>query len=47
MYPMRDRKAKDSLPTAQPATVARPAEGASSPQSMRMVVDLPAPLAPR
>ena len=34
-------------PTSTPPTVAVPEVGRSSPQSMRMVVDLPAPLLPR
>src|SRR5579863_49868 len=33
--------------TAKPPTVARPEVGGSSPQRIRMVVDLPAPLGPR
>src|SRR5579864_6520473 len=33
--------------TSNPPTVARPEVGGSSPQRMRMVVDLPAPLGPR
>ncbi len=33
--------------TSCPATVAWPSEGESSPHSIRMVVVLPAPLAPR
>src|ERR1035437_8608497 len=41
------RTASGLLPTSKPATVARPEVGFSSPQSMRMVVDLPAPLGPR
>ncbi len=36
-----------SRPTSKPPTVAVPEVGSSRPQSMRMVVDLPAPLAPR
>ena len=34
-------------PSSGRATVARPPEGDSRPMSMRMVVDLPAPFAPR
>src|SRR6202166_4131173 len=33
--------------TSKPPTVARPEVGRSSPQRMRIVVDLPAPLGPR
>src|ERR1035438_8383877 len=36
-----------SRPTSYPATWARPDVGFSRPQSMRMVVDLPAPFGPR
>src|SRR5258707_1279156 len=36
-----------SVPTSKPPTTARPEVGGSSPQRMRMVVDLPAPLGPR
>src|SRR4030042_856768 len=34
-------------PTSMPPTIADPAVGSRRPQSIRMVVDLPAPLAPR
>src|ERR1700733_13177986 len=36
-----------SRPTSYPATRARPEVGVNRPQSMRMVVDLPAPFGPR
>src|ERR1035441_1585337 len=41
------RTASGSRATSKPATTARPEVGLSSPQSMRMVVDLPAPFGPR
>src|SRR5208337_382425 len=41
------RTASGSRPTSCPATTARPDVGLSRPHSMRMVVDLPAPLGPR
>src|SRR5512138_1459523 len=39
--------ASGSAPTSMPRTRALPEVGRSSPHSMRMVVDLPAPFAPR
>ena len=44
---MRSFTRSGSFPTSCPATMAVPEVGSMSPQSMRMVVDLPAPLAPR
>ena len=41
------RTASGSRATSYPATCARPEVGFSRPQSMRMVVDLPAPFGPR
>src|ERR1035438_6751030 len=40
------RTASGFLLTSNPATIARPEVGLSSPQSMRIVVDLPAPFGP-
>src|SRR5579871_353426 len=37
----------DWVMTSRPPTVAEPEVGRSNPQSMRMVVDFPAPLGPR
>ncbi len=39
--------ASDCVAMSRPPTVALPEVGFSRPQSMRMVVDLPAPLGPR
>src|SRR5207247_7129544 len=39
--------ASDSVSTSNPPTLALPPDGASRPQRIRMVVDLPAPLGPR
>src|SRR4051794_35525262 len=47
MYPMRRFTPSGSRVTSTPPTVALPDVGFSSPHSMRMVVDLPAPLLPR
>src|ERR1043165_9391986 len=47
MYPMRRFTPSGSLVTSMPPTVAVPDVGFSSPHSMRIVVDLPAPLLPR
>ena len=44
---MRRLTASGSAPTSMPPTSAVPDVGLNSPQSMRMVVDLPAPLLPR
>src|SRR5690349_1509936 len=44
---MRRFTPSGSTVTSTPPTVAVPAVGSSRPQSMRMVVDLPAPLLPR
>src|ERR1017187_7303008 len=41
------RTASGLRPTSYPATCARPEVGLSKPQSMRIVVDLPAPFGPR
>src|SRR6516165_5283076 len=41
------RISSDCVATSKPCTVARPDVGARSPQRMRIVVDLPAPLGPR
>ena len=47
MYPMRRLTPSGSRPTSRPPTTAVPDVGRSRPHSMRMVVDLPAPLLPR
>src|SRR6187200_2374280 len=44
---MRRFTPSGSLPTSTPPTFAVPPVGFSKPQSMRIVVDLPAPLLPR
>src|SRR4051795_12444112 len=47
MYPMRSLIRSASVATSKPTTVALPPVGSRIPQSMRMVVDLPAPFGPR
>src|SRR3972149_5415043 len=47
MYPMRCFTPSGSVVTSIPPTCAVPEVGASNPHSMRIVVDLPAPLLPR
>src|SRR5215510_13514622 len=47
MYPMRRLTPSGSFVTSTPPTAAVPDVGASSPHSMRIVVDFPAPLLPR
>ena len=47
MYPMRAFTPSGSRVTSAPPTTAVPEVGFRRPQSMRMVVDLPAPLLPR
>src|SRR5712691_7075947 len=47
MYPMCSLMASDCVAISLPPTVALPEVGCSRPHSMRMVVDLPAPLGPR
>ena len=47
MYPMDAFTASRAVATSCPATLALPVDGATRPMSMRMVVDLPAPFAPR
>ena len=47
MYPMRAFTPSGLRPTSSPPTVAVPEVGFSSPHSIRIVVDLPAPLLPR
>src|SRR5882757_8368214 len=44
---MQDLAATGARSMSCPHTVTRPAEGAMNPAIMRMVVDFPAPLAPR
>src|SRR5262245_12171463 len=44
---MRRLTDSGSLPTSTPPTSAVPSEGFNKPHSIRIVVDLPAPLAPR
>ena len=44
---MRSRTSPGRVATSYPATVARPPDGARSVQSMRTVVDFPAPFGPR
>src|SRR4051794_15709642 len=44
---MRDLTPSGSRPTSTPPTIAVPLVGRSSPHSIRIVVDLPAPFAPR
>src|SRR5215471_2353965 len=44
---MRRLTASGLRPTSMPSTIAEPLVGASSPHSIRIVVDLPAPLLPR
>src|SRR5262245_19957133 len=47
MYPMRVLTPSGSSRTSTPPTIAVPEVGASSPHSIRIVVDLPAPCLPR
>src|SRR4051812_27284831 len=47
MYPIRSLIRSASVATSKPTTVALPPVGSRIPQSMRMVVDLPAPFGPR
>src|ERR1700730_17964703 len=47
MYPMCSLIASDCVAISRPPTVALPDVGCSRPHSIRMVVDLPAPLGPR
>src|SRR5688572_30141466 len=47
MYPIRCLTPSGSFVTSTPPTIAEPDEGWRRPHSMRMVVDLPAPLLPR
>src|SRR5688572_28874677 len=47
MYPMRRLTASGSRDTSIPPTSAEPAVGRNIPHNMRIVVDLPAPFAPR
>ena len=47
MYPNLRRTISDSRGTECPSTVTVPRVGTSSPQSMRIVVDLPEPFGPR
>src|SRR3954470_13239481 len=47
MYPIRSLMRSASVATSKPTTVALPPVGSRIPQSMRMVVDLPAPFGPR
>ncbi len=47
MYPMLRRISSGWVPTSKPLTWAVPEVGVTSPHSIRMAVDFPAPLGPR
>ena len=47
MYPMLALICSGWVRMSKPATLPRPAVGVRMPQSIRMVVDLPAPFGPR